>query len=229
MPTTREEVLTLLGIIASFAGVLTLFWQGYVAVGILVIIVGVLLVWHYIVLDQPEFTLLEVNKTIFLNDARGHSATLIRQHKARANHKGITEFWIKGISSDGVIGKILIDDKPPDYQGVDCGDVVVCKRFKRPLQRGQEDELTLSYDIEDGFLRDSETFIHSVAHKTKHLRMAVRCPSDRPIRSARASLRYGGHMHKALPNLKISENGCKAELIVRKPKLGEQYYLEWDW
>lgn len=195
------------------------------AIVILVVVTG--LFWTKWYLDRPSFTILEVEKVLEIRDTKGKNATLLRIHSARCNHSGITEFWCRGISADGTISNIKIDDAPPNEQRTDAGDIQVCKRFHRPLKRGQKFRMTLSYDLTDSFPLSSETLIHSVGSATNKLRMVVTLPEARKAKAARAFLRYGGEIHKELPLPKITNR--RIEIEISRLRLGSEYCLEWDW
>jgi hypothetical protein len=178
--------------------------------------------------NQPDFTLLQVERTITFQDPQARVALMERRQVARANHRGLVEFCFKNIIADGSIQNLLIDGRAPDYQGISCGATEVCKYFPQ-LERGQINELTLTYELVDSFSKDSEAIIHSVAHKTKLLRVIVKCHPQRPIRNARATLRFAGQPYKNLHQPKLTNNGCQIEFEIKKPRLGAQYYIEWEW
>lgn len=225
----RNELLTLIGLIIGVPGFLLLFFQGQAVIGVVVFGVCIGLAWLYWFLNQPEFTLLEVRRVIRLLDRDGTRAQMERYQEARANHKGLSEFCHKGIMADGSIENIRIDGDEPDYQALECGAIVVCKYFPDTLERGEKLEMTLTYDLVNSFTKKSEAIIHVISHKTKRLTLEVQCPSDRPVRDVKASLRYGGQKFKLLPKPKRSPDSCQIVLEIKRPKLGEEYYLEWDW
>ncbi|HEX8494328.1 MAG TPA: hypothetical protein VF658_15875 [Pyrinomonadaceae bacterium] len=226
---SREELLAWVGIFIGIPSFLLLFFTGQVIIGIFVALIVGGLIWFRWSLNQPEFTLLRIEKTLTFHDPKAERATFMRRQAARANHKGLTEFWIRSISADGSIENIQIDGKAPDIMGVEAGDIAICKRFREPLERGAVDEMTVTYDIVNAFNGHMESTIHVVAYKTRYVRIAVETHKDRPIKSARAVLRYGGQKYKKLPQPKLSSNNCRAEMEVKRPKLGAEYYLEWDW
>lgn len=154
---------------------------------------------------------------------------MIRTQKAKTNHKGLTEFWYRNISADGDIENILIDGNEPDEEKTEAGDRLVCKRFGRPLQRGDTFLMELSYDLLKSFSGNPEGLIHVVDYKTKKLRMVVNFHTDKPCRTARAFLRFGGQAHKPLPQPTLNSNKTKIEIEIKRPRLGADYYLEWDW
>lgn len=226
---SREELVGWAGLIIGVPGFLLLFIQGQAVTALALIALCGVLVWIRWSFSQPDFTLLQVERTIAFQDPQATVALMERRQVARANHKGLVEFCFKNIVADGAIRNLLINGKPPDYQGTSCGATEVCKYFPKPLERGQTDELTLTYELVDSFNKDSEAIIHSIAHKTKLLRVIVKCHQQRPIRNAHASMRFGGNLHRNLPPPKLSNNACQIEFEMKRPRLGAQYYVEWDW
>jgi hypothetical protein len=225
----RDELLAWVGIVIGIPGLLVLFFTVQIAIGVFVVLIIGGLIWLRWYLALPDFTILEMEKRLVFKDPQAHKATFTRYQKARANHKGLTEFWIKGNSADGRIENVRIDDKDPDIQTLEAGDLAVCKRFHRPLERGQQEPMKLSYDIIDGFSGNPEGLIHLVSYKTKLFRMIIEFHEDRPCNSCRAFLRYGGKEHRTLPQPVTFAGGRRVEFEVKRPKLGAEYFLEWNW
>lgn len=226
---SREELLAWAGIIIGLPGFLVFFVSTSVGIAALCLALLALAIWYHRQSNQPEFTVLEIQKTLTIHRRNGDSATLERSQTARSNHKGITEFWCRNISSDGSITNILIDAAAPHIQKTEAGDIQVCKRFPQALMKGQKFTTILTYDLSNAFLSASEGLIHVVEAPTKHLRLIVILPNGKPARNMRASLRYGGNPHKNLPVPNASNNGLRIEMAVNRPVLGAEYSLEWDW
>lgn len=186
-------------------------------------------VWYLILIRQPVFTILEVEKILTVHDADGHRASLQRNQKAKANHHGVTEFWCRNISADGSIENILIDNQLPHEQKKGAGEIQVCKHFAQALTRGQQFNTSLYYEMVDSFRSNPEILIHIVESKTRKVRLIVHLPQSRPCRSAKAFSCFGGHVCKILPPPNITDMGCKIEVILNKPEIGAEYCLEWDW
>lgn len=226
---SREEILAWVGIIIGVPGFFLLFFSGQVVIGLLLLVIVIILIWLHVVFNRPEFSLLEVEKKLEFHDPQACRATLVRVQTAIANHTGLREFWVGNVTADGKIENILIDNKEPHYKKQESGSLLLGKRFNQPLKRGQRFTMRLSYDLVNSFNASSESLIHIVSYKTNRLRLVVQFHPDKPCRSARAFLRYGSQIQKYLPIFNISEDKCLIELEVKKPKLGAEYVLEWDW
>lgn len=235
---SREEKLgwasLLLGIVSLVPSLLLIFTE-WVVLGVLVLVfafglIGVF-VWLRWFLEQPDFTLLDVSKTLTFQDKDAHRATHVDTRKVRANHKGITEFWFRGIGTDGSIENILINDKEPDCEQVRAGLKEVCKRFSSARERGDEFKVTSSFDAIDSFYENSDFHTYKVSSKTKKARITINFHREKPCHSAKVYLQYGSSPYKLLKTaqLKRSEDGREVELEIRNPKLGAEYRLEWRW
>src|SRR5581483_2539841 len=106
---------------------LLVFMPDHTVVGVLIICILVGLTWLFWWLNRPMFTFISVEKVLTIQDVDGKVAKLLRYQTARANHKGITEFWCRNISADGSIDNILIDDQAPFQVRKEAGDTQVCK------------------------------------------------------------------------------------------------------
>jgi hypothetical protein len=189
---------------------------------------GIIVGWFFRS-KHPEITILSIEKTLTIHDKEGRRALLQRVQHARVRRAKLTEFWCRNISADGEIENLLIDGQPPHEQRKEAGDTQVCKRFADPVEPGQTFQTTLSYEMSDAFRGNPEILIHVVEIKTKLLRLAVSLPEDRPCNSARALFLFGGQEDKCPQVPVISDSGCRIDITFNKPKLGAEYYLEWDW
>jgi hypothetical protein len=52
---------------------------------------------------------------------------------------------------------------------------------------------------------------------------------NRKASDARVFLQYGGNPHKKLEKPLISDSGRRLETNIKRPLLGAEYCLEWDW
>jgi hypothetical protein len=224
-----EILLAWIGIILGVPGFLLLFFTSHVTSGLLVFAFVAVLVWVRWELGRPEFTILEIEKILTFHDSQASRATLVRRHKARANHKGLTEFWCGNISTDGSLQNVQVDGQDPHAMKTEAGDLRICKRFPRPSEHGEIYEMQLSYDLLKSFEGNPEGLIHVCSYKTKRLKMVVVFHPEKPCRSARAYIRFGGQPHERLPQPKISEDATRAEIELTRIKLGGEYCLEWNW
>lgn len=228
---SKGDLLAWIGILIGLPGFLLLFFSQHVVIASLLVAIGAGMLWVRWYINQPEFTLLLVEKILTINDVEGRTAVLLRCQEGVANQKGLTEFWCRNISADGPITNIRLDDRPPHEVKREAGDTQVCKRFNRALEHGEQFSMKLSYDLTDSFPKSTEGMIHVVECKTKRLKMVVTLPGGRPATAARASLRYGGNPHMRLPQPRLTgqTTGERIEMEIKSPRLGAEYCLEWDW
>lgn len=223
-----DRLIALAAIILAIPSAILLFTSEHIATGIMMAVIIIILAIVWYLNNRQSFTILNVEKKLEIHDDKGSSATLIRHQKTRANHNGLTEFWCsRSISGDGSIKNILIDGNPPHEITKDSGDIQVCMKFKRPKKAGESFDFVLSLELENTFLESTEALIHVVEMETKKLRLIVEFPSTRIPTIARIILRYGGNPYKELGQIEIV--GGKIEYEIKRPRLGAEYCLEWDW
>lgn len=227
MTLNTDRLYALVGLILGVPGAVLLFLSEQVAIGVLVTTICVLLliIWYW--QKKPPFTILSIEKILTIHDEKGSNATLVRHQKTRANHKGLTEFWCRNISADGSISNILINGEKPHESKQEAGDTHACYRFKKPKKAEDIFNVDISYDLTNSFHATTETLIHTVSTETKNLKLIAEFPKQRTAKSARVDLRYGGETNKELPPPLISGNKIEAE--IKRPLLGAEYCLEWDW
>lgn len=212
------------------------FFGQLTALGVLSALIGTLIILSVFglrwIINQPPFTLLSIEKTLEFQDNVAHKAAHTDTRTVMANHKGITEFWFKDIGQPGSLDNILISGQPPDLEEHrPGGNMGVGKRYPRHFEWRQQFKATLSMDILDSFPDEREFYTHKVMDKTKRLTMIVKFNRGKRFRSARVLLGYGGASYEEAKkvNLTKADDGSELELVVKRPKLGQEYRLEWDW
>lgn len=79
--------------------------------------------------------------------------------------------------------------------------------------------MSLSYDLIDSFMKSSEAVIHVVEGRTKRVRICAVLPQDRPPKTVRAVLRFGGEVHGIIkPGVRVI--GPRMELEIKAPDWG---------
>jgi hypothetical protein len=210
-----------------------LFYNDQEVIGVLVVLLVVVIIagalgwrWH---VNQPQITQLVCDKTLTFEDKEAHSATQVGELTLQANHKGARMFSIGSFSADGSVQDIRIDNQPPTRQQVRAGAIEAVKEFRNPLERGAKRNLRVSVRYIKSFPKHTESWTHVVAHKTKILRLAIEFHPERPCTSARAYLRYGGQVYQELSGVEVYDGGRRIRFEVKRPKLGSEYTIEWDW
>lgn len=227
-----DRMIAVVGVCIGIPGFLLLFLSDKWAHGVLVLLLVCLCAswWYYTIWrdKQPVFTILHLEKKIVITDSTGKAATFTRTHKLKVNHKGITEWWCRNLAADGTISNIKIDGRDPDQTITTGGTIQICRRFPFPKERGEVWESTLTYDLADSFVRPWEETIHYTSFKTKKLIMEV----DLPRACKRAELRFtfGGQQSELLPTKpEVSTTKQSIRVEIKRPRLGGQYHLGWEW
>jgi hypothetical protein len=162
-----RDVVSVVALALTIPSFLILFVTGFIALGILTLILALGAGAFYWWSKQPPFTIKEVDKTLAFQDPQGHRARVTRTQIARANQKGITEIWVGNVRTDGSIENVQVDGQPPDYDEVRVGVRRLCKRYSRGPERGQEFRMTISFDAIDSFAGNPEVYEHLVTTKIK--------------------------------------------------------------
>jgi len=168
-----------------------------------------------------------VHKVLTFTVPDGASARLVRTQKARANHPA-SEFWFRGMASDGRIENISIDGAPPARMMHELGEIHACKQFSHPLTNGTVSTIRLEYDLLDSFPAAREALQHTVFEPTGELQLEVHFHAAKPCRRVKLFRRYGGG-ERMLDDFERSEDGLVASMALKHPRVGSQYELEWEW
>jgi hypothetical protein len=223
------DVLAWLSLVIGLPAFLALFLQGAWIQGILVLILVALslgVLWY---LALPEFTVTALEKVLTIRDGSAECATLVQRARMRPNHKGLTEWWVRNMGGDGRIVNILIDGKAPSEVDQRGGLISVCKRYQHPLPRWRTFDTTVTCDMLRSYSQPQEALIHTDAYATKELTMIIEFPAERPCLEASGVITFSGEQRKQIGTITLSEGRRRAVLHVKRPKLGAQYHLEWEW
>jgi hypothetical protein len=236
---SQDEILRWVGIgfgLVGFIRALYFFINeqvvgGLLTLGIVVVLVAAIFIIRWLI-SLPPFTVLENKKTLsFEGDPRGHNARHHDVRKIRANHKGMSEYWFKEIGPPNFIQDIQVDGDPPSDQQTELNALRICKRFPQALGWREKFKTTLSLDIAGAFPESHEAYIHKGMDATKKLEIKVKFHNQKRCISGKAYVGYGGGAYEPLTtgNFSRSEDGRELELIIKKPRRGQHYRIEWDW
>jgi len=230
---TFPNVLAVLSLIVGLPSVLALFFdrQEIAAVLVLLLVAGVIggvLFWRWHT-KLPPVTVMSTEGTLTFEDKDARIATQQVKMRVRANHNGVQRFMVAEARGDGPVKDILIDDEHPTLEEV-MDTKRVYKVFHPPLRYREEQDVEASFRWEDSFSDKTESWRHSVAHKTKQLSMTIEFHPDRMCKGAKAMVSYASEPQEPITEgFSRSPKGRKVELKVPNPKLGGEYVLEWDW
>lgn len=221
-----------IGLILTVVSFAALF-NDKMALGIVGLVFVIGLFWLSWFLNRPVFTYIEIEKELTIHDAQAQRSTVIRRLVARANHKGQTENWCRNISTDGTIdtATIRVDGQAPGPQdtAVVAGKLAICKRFQHPLKRGERFTTQLSWDVANDFQDSRNSLRHTVATQTGVVIMRIQFPVNRPCLDASLYFGYGGENELPLPKPELSGDRREIKAKIKRPKLGAEYVLEFDW
>ena len=128
---------------------------------------------------------------------------------------------------DGSLENVLVDGSAPDLIEDNAGALDVCKRFSRPLEKGEEVTVSLSYELKNAFLKPRESVIHFNSSDVGELTITVELP--RPCITAELRRTYSGDHGKVLDPPRLSANHQIIEATIRKPRMGASYHVDWTW
>lgn len=229
---TTDRVLTIISVVIGLPAFLSLFiTDQHRVAAILTTIIVVLIVlgrwWFKREEDRPQFSSLELRKILKITSADGKNATFERTERMKANFNGINEWWSRNMFQDGTVSDLTIDGALPDIVQSKRGGMNICKRFTRPLEKGEEVTITLKWTLLDAFLSPHESLIHNNSVHAKEVFITVELA--KPCIRAEMRRTYGGDHGKMMPAPTLSMNNHKIEATIRKPRMGASYHVEWDW
>lgn len=229
-----DRLLALSGIIVGLPGFFFLFLSANTVVSSIAVFFGFsLLAAAYLVFyfsGLPPYSVRNADVTLTLHDGHGKAATLSKEYEIRPNYRHLSIMTHRNIASDGETLNISWDDKPVSENDIKkiLGEYEVTIKFPNTLKRWRNFKGKLSYSVQDSFLQDHEG-IHWVADfPTKNAKIRIILPDDRPCKRS-TSYKILGAQKVAFSEPHISKNGKSIELEIKRPPIGSEYAIYWDW
>jgi hypothetical protein len=231
---TKDRWLAVGGLLIALPGFFELFLTGHQTEAALIVLFGfaiVILAWivQY-VFNLPPFSAKSTDVTLEL-DRTGNVSQITKSHDLRPNSEtqrlvirhnggrgGSKDFRWKGES--GSIEKV--------EEIKVFADTVVTVLFAPPLSRWKFFKGELSYRLMDSFSDKREFFAHVVEFPAKTLTIKVVFPKERPCLDAIAARRLGAKETR-LEDLKRLHDGELVELTLKRPPVGSEYWIRWNW
>jgi hypothetical protein len=183
------------------------------------------------VLGQGMYEVLEYESTLELKDTKGKNALFRKRQKVRYLQDNIIAYQDQAWGD----GKILLNYRCSPGVSVDRHrpgrKTYILISLREVKHRGEEDEFNIEWGIQNGFLRTKELWETEISHPTRHLKVRVIFPKDRPPKrmyivegSRQKSHPIGSEKQRQLPN-------GRWQVVWEKenPHLNERYILKWSW
>jgi len=180
---------------------------------------------------EGMYEVLDHTVTLELQDKNGQQALVRKRQKVRYLQNNIIAYQDQAWGD----GEILLDYRCTPGTVVDKyrpgQKTLLLISLRETKHRGDVDEFNIQWRTRNGFLRETELWETVVSHKTKKLKIQVIFPLSRPPRRVwiienlcRRKRRLG---EGAQTRMRDGRWLVAWETI--KPRLNEQYQLQWDW
>lgn len=227
----RSTSLQYLSLIFGLPGFLALIFTPYQAVAFVSLLLGLLIYVFKKVLGAPPWTVLDYQKTLFIQRQDGSLATITKKTKLRPNHGGQTEFMHRNIRADGECYNFRFGSRPvpPDDVKRERGEYTVHERFGDILPRRKPLGSELSYDLKNSYCNaEYESTSYTADYYTEKAKIEIYLSEGKPARNQKAMVRTGApDTPLSKPNL--SDDGRKITWEGKKLAAGRTYIISWNW
>jgi hypothetical protein len=196
-------------------------------IGLIFAISALILVYDQIRQNKFAFTIADLRKILTVRDTRGNKATLTQTQMTTACHVDNSEYWFKNIHAIGSISNFRVNNGEPAAQRKENGSYQVCMKLPPELKIINGSDLTLSYEYEGAFTQNEGVLSHVVDSNTRRLYLTVELPDGRAISSAKLFCKHDSTEEMLLPPVVTGQT--KIEAVIKNPKLGTEYCLQWSW
>ena len=181
--------------------------------------------------DEGIYEVLEYETTLELCDTTGEQALFTKRQRVRYLQNDIIAYQDQAWGD----GDILIDYRCTPGVAVDKHrpgqKTYILISLRAAKQRGEEDEFRIEWRQKNGFVRDKELWETEVSHRTRHLKIAVIFPQERPPHRTwlveqmrRRTIPLHDKVQSQLP-----DGRWRVQWTTHKPRLQERYGLGWEW
>ena len=174
------------------------------------------------------YEVLEYESTLILKDRGGKRATFKKREKVRYLQDNVIAYQDQ-VWGDG---EILIKYRctpgiPVDrYQFGHKTHILISRREVK--NKGDVDTFNIEWGIHQGFLQRTEHWETHVIHRMKHLKINVIFPKSRPPQYAKL-IKSNRQRSHSLEKSRLPGGRWLVAWETRKPRLYENYVLQWEW
>jgi hypothetical protein len=226
-----DRLLAAIGILIGLPSFLLLFFSGNFVIGIFVFIILCGIAWFYYHENfLGPFNAVMSKKCLELLDKEGRKAKITLDGWVKPNHKGLHEFVLANIRSDGRIENFNSNFGTPLVKK-EAGGYIVHIRFPNELKKGRLINVILTYDIIDGYLSNNESTSGVVEHLTKEMEFEALFPKNRPFLDT-SVYKISGSDRKELHKPSCSEDHLRISWKMKRffgLERGAFFKLEWTW
>lgn len=224
----RNQLIFYANIFSIVFGLTVILFSDFLIVGALIIVGAAVLIFEQIKQNKGAFTILDLEKTLTINNTCGTQATLTQKQNAAACHQDNRVFWFKSITPSGSVSNFSVNGQSPVEQTKDSDNKYqVCMPLPNAPKATDGFEATLKCNYNNAFVKTEGIFSHTVDDDTDRLRLVVQLPKGRRVATARAFCIHDGKEEALLPPVISGETRIETEIL--QPRLGAEYCLQWSW
>lgn len=229
-----DRLLTIAGLTFGLPGFLLLFFEPTRTAAILAVLLALALlagayVAHYLS-TLPPYTMKTAAVSLVIKDKGGKNAHLSKEYEIRPNYSHLTTMTHRNIAADGETNNICWNDRPVPAHRIRSilGEYEVTIEFPAQCKRWHTFKGKLSYDVEDSFLGNPEGLVYVADFPTKLARIHIDLPQERPCSRA-YTYKVVGAQKVSYIDPDVSSDKARIELEIKRPRIGSEYMLYWDW
>jgi hypothetical protein len=177
------------------------------------------------------YEILEYDSTLELLDARGKKARLVRREVIRFLQDNVVAIQDHGWGSGKLFAEYRCQPGVPVDFYEDGAKHNVLISLRETKNRGDMIELWSERVIKGGFLRCPWWLETEIDHLTRHLRLSIIFPKQRPCRQAslarkstKKTVLLGAQHFRFFP-----DGRQRLTWETKAPKLNDLYTIKWDW
>ena len=177
------------------------------------------------------YEVLEYESILELLDPGGRQAIFHKRQRVRYLQDNIIAYQDQAWGD----GRILLDYRCTPGFPVDRYELghktIILISLREAKQRGDVDEFNIQWGIKDGFRNSQESWETEINHRTRHFRLRVIFPPDRPP-LRRVCIEASRQVTNSISGellCKLPDGRSQVVFDLKRPRLNERYILKWEW
>ena len=193
-------------------------------------------IWKFLSRIQERFSdglyeVLEFETTLELLDPKGKHARVSKRQKVRYLQDHIIAYQDQAWGDGDILQEYQCSPGVPVDQYQFGHKSIILISLRKEKIKGEVDEFHIYWKMKYGFIKDVESWATFIQHKTKHMKVKVVFPKSRPPQRV-TIIEYKSRRAFTLgDNEKVQLPDGRWQLVYEKfkPKLNEEYLIEWKW
>jgi len=232
----HRDILKYLTIVSALVSLSTGLYQiaTNTILGIIFIISFIILViiyFYFWKINPFEFHQLESCVELDIVDNTGAKVIITKTTNLMAIKNNVSQYVEEMASDDGYIDDFKVSQGTIENVKTFEGGKKITTTFIHPLKKKESIVRKYICTFYDVFVANENYWNLRIHYPTDIQKIKIRFPQTRPFKSFKGIVRYSTYekMYKVQPKESIEEGRPTLDWIIKEPRVGKRYRIDWVW